>query len=435
VRKHSQNPGQRRLFSNFFSLTVLQGLNIVLPLLTMPYLVNTLGADRFGLLAFATALITYFSILTNYGFHITATREVSIHRHDAVKLSEIFSTVIWIKLLLLLASGGLLLLGMLLSNAIRAEAVVYFLTFGLLIGQVLFPVWFFQGVEQMKYITYLSLISKVAYTLTIFLLVNQPGDYWRVPLLVTLEGLFLGIAALLLIKYKFGIALSWPVRSQIRYYLKDGWHIFLSNLAVSMYTNTTVVLLGAFTNHVLVSHYSVADKLIGALKQLMGPLSQSLYPFLSQQAATAKQTVLDTLRKLAIYLTGAGLLATAAVWIYAETLLQLVFGAEGLPAVPIFRILLIIPVLNLLDTLFGTLLMLVFKRNKAFSYIMLSAGLLNLLLAVILIPGQGSAGAAYALLLTELYITFRIIAYTQHNGLRVFGKRAGESLNLMDEAL
>ena len=95
---------KRRFLGNFFSLATLQGLNYILPLLTLPYLVRILGADKFGALAFATAIIGYFTVLTDYGFNFTATREVSLNRSNPEKLNEIFNSVMTIKLILFLLS-------------------------------------------------------------------------------------------------------------------------------------------------------------------------------------------------------------------------------------------------------------------------------------------------------------------------------------------
>ena len=421
IKLISKSANGKLVLTNFVSLSVLQALNVILPLVTMPYLVRILGAEYFGLLAIATSVVAYFSIVTNYGFDITATREISINRANKSKIIEIYSSVLILKFAFLLLSFIFLSVAVFSVVKFAVNWEIYYLTFLVLIGQVLFPVWFFLGMEEMKYITYLNVVSKAIFTISIFLLVKKQSDYFMVPILTSLGFLFVGLYSFFLVRKKFGIHFEFQKIATLKYHLFTGWHIFISNISVTLYTTTTTVLLGFFTNNTVVGYYSIADKLISGIKQLIVPISQTLYPFISRKAEESKEIVLSIIKKISFISISLSFLFTIVLFVFADELLYFVFGEESKKAILIFKILTVIPLLVVVDTLFGTLLMLVFKRNKEYSRIILSAGLLNLVLALSLTPFFGGVGAALSVLIVEIYITIRIVIYTHRNGLSILG--------------
>lgn len=422
IKSLTNTEDKKRLMSNFFSLSILQGANYILPLITLPYLVRVLGVEYFGLLAFATATVTYFSILTDYGFNLTATREISIHRDNKEKVIEIFSSVMTIKIILMFVSFFLLSILVFSFEKFSKDALVYFLTFGTVVGQVLFPVWFFQGMERMKYITYLNILSKVIFTIAIFVFVQEQSDFYLVPLLTSIGFLVAGIWSLYLVKKEFGVRFELQNIKTLKYHLNEANHIFLSNISVSLYTKSTILILGIFTNNTIVGYYAVADKLINAIKQLIIPVSQALFPFISKQADESKEIALKIVKKLFIALVPISSFISLFFFIYSKEIIIFIFGTQAIDSIIIFKILAIIPTLVVLDTLFGTLVMLVFKHNKAYSKIIFSAGIINLLLIILLIPFFQAIGAAISVLLVEVYITLRIIFYTESNGLNIIRK-------------
>jgi PST family polysaccharide transporter len=92
--------------------------------------------------------------------NLTAPRDIAINKDNKEKLSEIVSSVMQIKIFLFLFSLLLLLFFINTFERFRQDAIVYYISFGAVLGQMLFPVWFFQGMEKMKYITIFNIISK-----------------------------------------------------------------------------------------------------------------------------------------------------------------------------------------------------------------------------------------------------------------------------------
>lgn len=192
-------------------------------------MVRVLGDETFGLVAFATAFIIFFNILVDYGFNLSATREVSIHRENKDKITEIYSSVLAIKFILIFVSLMILSFIVFTFEKFSCHKELYFITFLSVIGQALFPIWYFQGMEKMKYIT---IFSKVVFTIAIFIFVNEESDYLIVPLLNGLGILIGSLYALYIIKKDFNQSIE-----TIKLHFNDSSQFFLSRVSVSIYTS------------------------------------------------------------------------------------------------------------------------------------------------------------------------------------------------------
>ena len=227
---------KKRLIENITSLFTLQGLIYLFPLITYPYLIRVLGPEKFGLLAFAQALIQYFVIFTDYGFNMSAPREIAIHRENVDMLSSIFSATMLVKLALLLVSAIVYTTIISAIPYLRNEWAVYQIYFLTVIGSVLTPIWFFQGIEQMKYITLINFIVRGSMTGCIFIFVQNSNDYLLAAGLQAGTYLFTGILSIGILWRQMLVKPRWPENwNGVKTAAKESNQVFLSHLSMSIY--------------------------------------------------------------------------------------------------------------------------------------------------------------------------------------------------------
>ena len=420
IKNKFKSEDNKRLLSNFLSLTILQGANYILPLITLPYLVRVLGVEYYGLLAFAGVTIAYFGIITDYGFNLTATREISIYRDDKEKVTEIFSSVITIKFLLMLVSFFLLVLLVLSFDKFKTNAFLYFATFGIVVGQVLFPVWFFQGMERMKYVMYLNVLSKLIFTVAIFIFVQEEKDFYIVPILTSLGYLIAGVLSLSLVKREFTIGFKSQKWETLVFYFKKSWYIFIANISNGIYTNSTVFILGLFTNNTIVGYFSAAERIIKIIQSLFAPLFQALYPYFSKKASVSKKEMLLISKKILYIVSTIALFVSLVLFISAPFVVNIVLGKEFHESIQIIQILSILPLTYVISNFLGTQIMLTNGKDKEYSNIFLYSTILNLLLSVVIAPIFQAVGIAYVTLATEILFMFSMIFFIQKNELNMF---------------
>lgn len=408
--------GKESIVSNIFNLLLLQGINYIMPLVTFPYLVRVLGVDQYGILSLSLAVTSYFVLITDYGFNLSATRQVSIYRDNPQKINEIFGSILIIKLILMGICFFLMICLILVIEKFSQIQDLLFLSFGMVLGQILFPIWLFQGMEKMKYITYLSVLAKLIFTIGIFIFVKGESDIWLVPFLNSIGLIVVGVFSLILVIRQFGVRFYIPDRDSLCFYLKDGWNLFTSNLAILGYKNNSILILAFYLDPINLGFYSIGKKIFEAINGLNVVLSQAFFPSVSKAQAESKTAISESLKslfKLSVVLSVGIFLMT---FFFSDFISLLVSGkAEGtvieilqLLAVALFIIGINIPAVQyLLST----------GNSKKFSIIVWIGVIVDLFLLLLLVPRLDYKGALYATLISETLITLSLY-YTSYSILK-----------------
>jgi len=400
----------KNLFQNFISLSILQGANYVLPLIILPYLISVIGVEKFGLIVFAQAVIQYFAIGTDFGFNLSATQDIATSRDNQNRISDIFNSVLIIKFILSIISFGILYGLTILVGKFKPESAIYLLTFGVVIGNLLFPVWFFQGMEKMKYITILGLIGKIIYLILLLSFVRTESDYLLVPLFNSIGVIVAGLISLTLVFYKFNIKFVIPKYSVIINQFKRSSQFFLSRVSVSMYSSLNTLALGFFTTDIMVGYYAAAEKIFMAARSLFSPLVLALYPYM-----TSKRNL--KLFKNVFYISiGIAVFLSISLFFFSDKILELIFKPDMDLSAEILRLFsLIIPIIAA-SVLLGYPLLAARGHEKYANFSIAIGSLIHIILIALLIPDINPVRVAIAVMITETVILGIIITgIRKHN--------------------
>jgi PST family polysaccharide transporter len=410
----------RKIIENATALYVVQALNYILPLITLPYLTRILGTDKYGLLLFANALIQYFVTITDYGFNISATRSISIWRDNGDKISEIFSAVYIIKLIL--ASTCLLVLSLLIFfvGRFRSDPYLYLISYLAVIGNLLFPVWYFQGLERMKEMAILNVVARVLTTAALFMYVRFKGDYLLAALIQNLGVVVSGGVSLMLVRKIYPVRIVLPSMKTLKGMIKEGWSIFVSLISVAVIGNTTLIMLGFLTNNTYVGYFAISQKIVWAFCNLIPPIANAIFPKVSQLFKLSTTQGVEFLKKVVKYITPLFAMLTLILWLSAPRLVLLVTGDSEAEIIRLVRIMAIIPLLIFTDNIYGMQIMLNKKLDNQFMNIYVVGGVLTIILSGILVPKYMAIGTAISLLLTEIIMLISMYIVVRNHGIKLF---------------
>jgi polysaccharide transporter, PST family len=409
---------RRGLVQNIVALYGVQICTYALPLMTFPYLARVLGPSGWGSVVFAQAIGSVIAIFVEYGFDLSASRETSRHRQEPGRLSELISGVLGAKFVL----AALCVCGAIISRRythhIAPSLALFWSSTIWGVCQGINMLWYFQGLERMRLASVLEIGGKVVATLSIFVLVHNPDDGWKV-MAAQCVGCVVAHGVTVVLAYR-EVGFAWPTFSSVGRALRLGWSMFLFRAAQGLTGSLNGLVLGFVAPMAALGQYAGAERISRIFQQGLWPVNQALYPKLTKQMHERRADAMKMVRLSLCFLGGLGLLFGVALFLGAPLLVHVVLGDAFHGSVAALRVFSLWIPLVALSTVITFQLLLPNQMDYQFNVVIFTAGLLGFGGALLLAPGFQAVGIAWSAVGAQLYTLIAFSVVLARAGLNPF---------------
>jgi PST family polysaccharide transporter len=387
---------------NIALLLLVQISNYAFPLISLPYLMRTLGAQEFGMIAISQAIIQYCIIFSDYGFNLSATRRLAIS-DTSNEFNKIFFSTFIAKLILVIFCGMVLFFVFPFIHGTQYNSAATAILFLSVIGNLLFPLYLFQALESMAKIVWITIIAKFLSLMSVFFLVNNKDDILGAALSLSLGLVVSGLISVIYIFKKKIISYTAISFNDIKESFADGFPLFVSNLAISFYTTFNVLLAGHQFSIETVGNFSAAERLRMAVQSLFAPVQQVIFPRVNK-IYNKERSLKSAMLKFGCVFILFGATLTFLMVLFGKVLSALYFGEKYCIAPELFMKMSPLFVIISLSIVLGQWGLVVLGRSKNLSKIYIVGALCHLLYIFPFIKYFSISGLVYSVILTELLI-------------------------------
>lgn len=395
------------IFSDYFNIGVIQGLNYLIPLLIVPIIVRLIGKENFGLIAYSQAFITYFLLLINYSFDFTATRDLALIDGSKGKINKLFNEIVQTKVFLFLVSCLLFFLVVYSFPFFRKYALLHIILFCSNLAWVFNQSWFFQGLRIFRVAVFFNLISKLILAAGVLLFVKGQADFINYAVIILVSQFLFGIISLCYLVFQYKIFWEWQGLQAIKQTLRHGASVFFSNIFTNLSTTSNLFLLSILSSSMhAVANFAAGSKIIAIVVSIIiTSFTISAYPYITKKLSVKESDGFLTIQMSAWAALFIGIFVSALLFLSSEKVMLTIYGSEFRDAVTSYRILCFVPIPLFLNNVLSVGGMLNLKMDKNFFRLTALSSSLSILLNIFLASHYGDKGTAIAWLLTEIFIS------------------------------
>lgn len=394
------------MVESFLSLSILNAVDILLPLITLPYLVRTVGLAKYGAYSIVYTVIQYILLISAYGFNYTTTKQIAQNKNNIQYVREVFHSTIIARIFISLPS---IVLGLVFTYFVYPidYTLMYLGGIGIILGNILNPVWLFQGYEKMRYMTYVNVVCKLFFTVLIFIFIKGESDYVYITLLNSCGFVISGLLSYYIAFRIFDLKFTKVTWVSVACQIKEGWSIFLSTVFMNLYRNSNIFLLGFFVSDYGVGLYSAAEKVVKAVQSVTAPVSNALFPYLSasfkgRPTSDCALQILSINRKIGYLFAG----GTVLFFLAAGIINQVFFGNTDPKITELMRWMSPVLIIGSMNYVLGIAGLVNLNYNWYFLKAVTVSGLISMLALMITVKALDIYSGALSMLLAEVILFY-----------------------------
>lgn len=404
------------VFKNMGYLFITQILNCIFPLITVSYLIKTIDVTNYGKFSFGQAFVSYFIVFVDYGFNLSATRKIAECKDDKTRLAKVFADTIFAKAVLLAIALTVYIGILAFSPKMNDSSSFYLLFFGMVIGSVFYPQWFFQGIQKMGYITLINLFIKTIFLALIIFVVKDKDDYIYLPSLYSLSYLLPGAIAFMLAFRSLDNMFYLSRWADIKATLQDGFYLFISSGLSVILSGSAIFILGLMANDTLVGYFSGYDRLIKACVLVLTAITTAIFPRVSQLFAQNRADAIRFIKKTGMMTVGLSICVVLGMILFLPLINRLFLTPDFIAYRSIFYILSVWIIVAIINNFIGIQYLTGSGQARIYSMSFIIAACITLFLLYFLTERYSYIGTACAVLFGEisLSISMSLFIYMSH---------------------
>lgn len=337
---------EKQLMKNTSSLLVFNIAKMLFPFITLPYLTRVMSTESYGVVAYVKTVMTYMQIIVDFGFMLSATKDVVKAREDKEQMDIVIGQTLLAKIILGLVGGVIVSILVFSLPILKENGLFTFLSYFVVFESIFLMDFVFRGMEIMHVITIRFIIMKVFSTALTFIFVKNDADILLIPIFDILGS----VLAIILVFYEMKKRNIRPRFSGILNsinIIKESFIFFLSNVASTSFNALSTIIIGIQINATEVAYWSVCMQIIGSIQACYSPISDGVYPEM------IRTKNFNLIKKILKIFTPVVLLGCVACYFFAEIGMYIFGGTEYMVAAPIFRLLIPCLFFGFLGVMFG----------------------------------------------------------------------------------